>query len=88
LKNGNERIKDHAYHAYIKNGYLGEAIRTQQYRMVRWTNTQDASKEVLYELYDYYNDPHETKNLAAQHPEKVNQLENILNKYPKAKSKP
>jgi iduronate 2-sulfatase len=88
LKNGNERIKDHAYHAYIKNGYLGEAIRTQQYRMVRWTNTQDASKEVLYELYDYYNDPHETKNLAAQYPEKVNQLENIMNKYPKAKSKP
>jgi iduronate 2-sulfatase len=88
LKNGNERIKDHAYHAYIKNGYLGEAIRTQQYRMVRWTNIGDASKDVLYELYDYENDPYETKNLAAQYPEKVNQLENILNKYPKAKSKP
>ncbi len=88
LKNGNERIKDHAYHAYIKNGYLGEAIRTQQYRMVRWTNTGDSSKEVLYELYDYVNDPNETKNLAAQHPEKVNQLKNILNKYPKAKTNP
>ena len=88
LKNGENRVKDHAYHAYLKNGYLGEAIRTQQYRMVRWTHTKDATKEVLYELYDYVNDPHETKNQAAKMPEKVEELVKLLNKHPKAKMEP
>ena len=88
LKNGSERVKDHAYHAYIKQGYLGEAIRTAQYRMVRWTNIKDASKEVLYELYDYYNDPNETKNIAAKNPEKVAELVKLLETHPKARIKP
>ncbi|WP_372650747.1 sulfatase [Draconibacterium sp.] len=88
LKNGNERVKDHAYHAYIKQGYLGEAIRTAQYRMVRWTHIKDATKEVLYELYDYNNDPHERQNLAAKNPGKVKELEEILNSHPKAKAQP
>ena len=88
LKNQNERVKDHAYHSFIKQGYLGEAIRTSDYRMVRWTHTKDANKEVLYELYDYKNDPHETQNWAAKMPEKVKELEKILNKHPKAKMAP
>ncbi len=88
LKNGNKRVKDHAYHAYIKQGYLGEAIRTQQFRMVRWTHTNDVSKEVLYELYDYKNDPHETQNWAAKKQDKVAALEKLLNSHQKAKMKP
>ncbi|MDX1284926.1 MAG: sulfatase-like hydrolase/transferase, partial [Draconibacterium sp.] len=88
LKNKDERVRDHAYHAYPKQGYLGEAIRTQQFRMVRWTHTQDKSKEVLYELYDYYNDPLETQNFAGTNPEKVAELEAILNTHPKAKTHP
>ena len=88
LKNQNERVKDHAYHSFIKQGYLGEAIRTSDYRMVRWTHTIDTNKEVLYELYDYKNDPHEIQNWAAQMPEKVKELEKILNKHPKAKMAP
>jgi len=88
LKNGNEWVKDHVYHAYIKQGYLGEAIRTQQYRMVRWTHIKNESKNRLYELYDYKNDPHETKNLAEVDPGTVAELERLLNKYPKAKTEP
>ena len=88
LKNGNERLKDHAYHSFIRGGYLGEAIRTLQYRMVRWTHTRDASKEVLYELYDYQNDPHETKNWASEKQEIVLELERQLNGHPKARMKP
>ena len=88
LKNGDIRLKNHAYHSYIKQGYLGEAIRTEQYRMVRWTNIQDVSKEVLYELYDYKNDPHETQNRAVKNPEKVKELEKLLNQHPKAKTQP
>lgn len=88
LKNGKEWVKDHVYHAYIKQGYLGEAIRTLQYRMVRWTHIKDESKDVLYELYDYKNDPHETKNLAEVNPGKVAEIEKLLDKYPKAKTEP
>lgn len=88
LKDGTKRIKDHAYHAYIRQGYLGEAVRTQQYRMVRWTHTNDDSKEVLYELYDYQNDPHETQNWAAKKQDKVAELEQLLEVHPKAKMKP
>jgi iduronate 2-sulfatase len=88
LKNGKERVKDHAYHAFSKQGYLGEAIRTQQFRMVRWTHIKNASKEVLYELYDYENDPNETKNWAAENPAKVIELETLLNNHPKAKTIP
>lgn len=88
LKNGEVLVKNNAYHAYLKSGYLGEAIRTAQFRMVRWTPVEASSKEVLYELYDYWNDPLETKNMAASHPEKVKEMEGILNQFPKAKIQP
>jgi iduronate 2-sulfatase len=88
LKNGKKRVKNHAYHAYLRQGYLGEAIRTEQFRMVRWTHTKDASKEILYELYDYKNDPHETQNHAAEMKDKVAELEELLNTHPKPKMKP
>lgn len=88
LKNGGERVKDHIYHSFILQKYLGEAIRTDQYRMVRWTHTIDPGKEVLYELYDYKNDPHETRNHAAENPEKVAELVKMLNSHPKAKIHP
>lgn len=88
LKDGTKRIKDHAYHAYIRQGYLGEAVRNQQYRMVRWTHTNDNSKEVLYELYDYKNDPHETQNWATIKKDKVSELEKLLDSHQRAKMKP
>lgn len=88
LMNGNEIIKDHAYHAYNRGGYLGEAIRTDRYRMIRWTHTQDKQKEVIYELYDYQKDAQETKNIAAENPEVIKDLEAKLDQYPKAKRLP
>jgi arylsulfatase A-like enzyme len=33
---------------------------------------------VEYELYDYQTDPHETRNLAADHPDTVQQLQKLL----------
>ncbi|WP_211324119.1 sulfatase [Echinicola strongylocentroti] len=88
LSNGQTIIKDHAYHAYNRGGYLGEAIRTDRYRMVRWTHTQDKGKEVIYELYDYQEDDQETKNIAAENPEVIKALVAKLNQYPKAKRLP
>ena len=83
LKGFEEEVKTHAYHCYIMGGYLGEAIRTSEYRMVRWTNLKNQA-EVAYELYDYRNDYEETKNLAGDQPEKLAELEKLLNNYPKA----
>ena len=35
-----------------------------------------------YELYDYRSDPRESRNLAIDHPEIVEELNQILSKYP------
>lgn len=85
LKDGSKEIKNHAYHAFPMGGYLGEAIRTKQYRMIRWTPIRKNKKEVLYELYDYDNDPKETKNIAKENPKMVSKMTQILKQYPKAK---
>ncbi|MBD0825179.1 sulfatase [Aestuariibaculum marinum] len=85
LKNASKIIKDHAYHAFPMGGYLGEAIRTEQYRMIRWTPRNNKNKEVLYELYDYKNDYKETKNIAKERPEVVTHMVKILEQYPEAK---
>ena len=88
LKDGDERVRDHAYHAYIKGAYLGQAIRTEQYRMVRWTHLRNAEAEVEYELYDYKKDPHERKNVANDNPKIIADLDEVLNTHPKANYKP
>lgn len=82
---GNKGIlKTHAYHSFIMGGYLGEAIRNEQYRMVRWTNLNQ-EKDAIFELYDLQNDALETKNIASTRPEVVKQLLKVLEDYPKAK---
>lgn len=88
LKDGTKRVRDHAYHAFIKAGRLGEAIRTERYRMVRWTNIKDKTEPAIYELYDYEKDPLETENIALEKKKVVKELEAILNTHPKAKTIP
>lgn len=87
LKDGSKEIKNHAYHAFPMGGYLGEAIRTDRYRMIRWTPMRKNKKEVLYELYDYVNDAKETKNIAEEKPEVVSEMLAILEQYPEAKKR-
>jgi iduronate 2-sulfatase len=81
LKDGMQRVRDHAFHAYPK-GRLGRAIRTERYRLVEWKNPGDATAE--YELYDYEADPLETRNLAAAQPDVVRELQAKLAVYPEA----
>lgn len=88
LQNGQNRVKDHVYHAYIKQGYLGEAIRNERYRMVRWTKINDAEAEELYELYDYQEDPTELVNIAYKNETMIKALLETLNQYPEAKTSP
>ena len=85
LKDITKKIKDHAYHAFPMGGYLGEAIRTDRFRMIRWVPMRNNREDILYELYDYQKDPKETKNIASEKPLVVKELVEILEQYPQAK---
>ena len=86
LKDPNVRVRDHAYHAYPKKK-LGQAIRTERYRLVQWKPINNQAAEPEFELYDYDTDPLETVNLADQHPEIVEALKIKLSRYPAPVSK-
>lgn len=81
LKDPNVRVRDHAYHAFPSAGTLGLAIRTEQYRMVRWQKS--LGDDATYELYDLMHDPLETRNISSQNPKMVKKLEEILESHPK-----
>lgn len=87
LKDGSKRVRDHAYHAFPRQGYLGHAVRTEQYRLVEWIS-MDSKGENVYELYDYLNDPMERKNIASENPKVVKKLKSLLDKLPNPRLKP
>ncbi len=80
LKSPANRVRDHAYHVYPKKK-MGQAIRTERYRLVEWRNPGAPVSSVEYELYDYDLDPNESRNLAAVRP-MVYSLKEILRSYP------
>jgi iduronate 2-sulfatase len=61
-------------HEYVRyNGrYHGKALRTEQYRYVRWQNRKGELE--LEELYDLDADPNESVNVASQLPGVVERL--------------
>lgn len=80
------RVRDHAYHCYPRKGHLlGRAVRTKRYRLVEWKEFGAASSTAEYELYDYQEDPLETKNIAAEQPQIVAELAAKLALHPAAK---
>ena len=83
LKNSTACDRDHAFHAYPRKT-LGRAIRTERYRLVEWRNPGQQLGTAQYELYDYQQDPHETRNHAADRPEIVKQMAAKLASYPEA----
>ncbi|KOH42687.1 hypothetical protein NC99_45230 [Sunxiuqinia dokdonensis] len=85
LQQADQRIRDHAYHAFPKGGHLGRAIRTDRYRLVEWTNMNKPEEEKGYELYDYLNDPLETKNIYDKNKKVAEELKAILATHPEAK---
>lgn len=91
LTDGKASVKDHAYHCFPKGGRnrLGRAIRTKRYRLVEWKRMGNDSNEnesgVVYELYDYVDDPLETKNLIDDRPEVVKRLQKLLATHPAPK---
>jgi len=84
LKDSNARVRDHAFHCFPREK-LGRAIRTERHRLVEWRAIGAPPETAEWELYDYEVDPHETKNLAADQPEVVEQLRSILETHPQPK---
>jgi len=78
LKNPTATVRDHAYHCFPKGKRLGRAIRTERYRLVEWKPWAAGPESIEYELYDYEDDPSETKNLATERPAVVAQLKKQL----------
>ena len=83
LKDPAARVRDHAYHCFPKR-QMGRAIRTERYRLIEWKQPGASPDSAELELYDYEKDPLETKNLAAEQPETVQELRAILARHPEA----
>lgn len=65
----------------FENKLMGYAMRTDQHRLVVWKDrTQSDSQPLYIELYDHQTDPAETKNIAAEKPDLVDQLMVQFNK--------
>jgi iduronate 2-sulfatase len=77
--------KEHAIHVYPRKDRLGRAIRTATHRLVEWKIPGEAAETAVLELYDYRNDPLETRNIAEEDPATVARLRAVLSKYPEAK---
>ncbi|WP_236555132.1 sulfatase [Novosphingobium sp. 9U] len=80
LRHASQRLRSYAYHAYNRPHRWGQAIRTNRYRLVRWT--RDVDGERTYELYDLLGDPGETRNLAHDRPGVLRRLDRILDGQP------
>ena len=81
LRDPSRRVRPYAYHAFNRPGRIGQAIRTDRYRLVRWT--QEATGVRAYELYDLQDDPGETRNLAGKLPRVQAQLDGYLDAQPR-----
>ena len=84
LKNPSISVRDHSYHCYPRGKRMGRAIRTARYRMVEWKQPDASSETAVYELYDYAEDPGETRKLSQARPEALDELRSILASQPEA----
>ena len=87
LKDPAQRVRDHAYHVYPRGGVMGRAIRTERHRLVEWKKPDAPRESAQFELYDYREDPSETRNLAADRSGVVTTLSGILGRHPEARQR-
>ncbi len=85
LRNPSKLVRNHAYHCYPRGQQIGRAIRTDRYRLIEWKKPGASEESAVFELYDYLQDPAETRNLASARPEAVVKLKAILASHPEAK---
>ena len=82
--------KNAIFHVFPRNrrregAILGHAVRTERYRIAQRKKPGAMPNTPDFELYDYQNDPLETKNLASAQPDIVKKLEALLPAQPEAK---
>lgn len=70
---GNGDDQDNVAYSYFKSGI---SLRTNRYRLTRYFRNEKPNIE----LFDYFKDPQESKNIAEDFPEVVNRLIPILEK--------
>ena len=78
LRDPSVATKDSVLHCFPRGERMGRALRTAQFRLVEWKVPAARAASAIIELYDYENDPQETKNLAAEKPEIVATLRALL----------
>jgi iduronate 2-sulfatase len=81
---GGPAPRDHIIHVYPRGERLGRAIRTARYRLIEWKRIGAPADTAEFELYDYQEDPDETRNLARQRPEALAMMRAILARHPEA----
>jgi iduronate 2-sulfatase len=88
LRDPSAATKDHIVHVYPRRRegreILGRAIRTARHRLVEWKEPGAPAETAVFELYDYEEDPGETRNLADDRPEVVAELRRLLAMHPEA----
>lgn len=77
--------RDHAFHVFPRGERLGRAVRTERHRLVEWKVPGAAPETAELELYDYEDDPGETRNVSTEQPETVTRLRGLLATLPEAR---
>lgn len=72
IENPDLQGKGYACSYHKKKDVVGESMRTDRYRVARWTDLEN--KPVQVELYDHKIDPYETENIAGKQPELAKKL--------------
>jgi iduronate 2-sulfatase len=85
LDDPTKAARDYVIHVYPRGDRLGRAIRGPRYRFVEWKVPGAEADSAEFELYDYQEDPLETKNLAAAMPEVITRMRALLASHPEAK---
>lgn len=85
-----KNVRDTASSQFSRGPRMGYTFRNDQFRYVVWfinkdknTPLSDWQKPIAQELYDYTNDPHETKNLAsdAGHQERIKSFQAVTKQH-------
>jgi iduronate 2-sulfatase len=84
------KSKEAVFHVYPRaprgmGELIGRGVRTERYRLVEWKKAGAPADTAILELYDYKDDPDETKNVASDKPTVVAELRAMLAKLPEAK---